>query len=81
MTHWFDTGAFVVPAPGAFGNSGVNILEGPGLEMNNISLGKTFSFRERLRFTITAAATDCLQPCELLHSQLEYLGSDDSRRD
>jgi hypothetical protein len=56
VTHWFDTGAFVVPTPGAFGNSGVNILEGPGLEMNNISLGKTFSFRERLRFTFMAAA-------------------------
>jgi hypothetical protein len=56
VTHWFDTKAFVTPAPGSFGNSGVNILEGPGLEMNNISLAKTFSFRERFRFTFMAAA-------------------------
>ena len=44
------------PAPGTFGNSGINILEGPGLQMNNISLAKTFSFRERFRFTFMAAA-------------------------
>jgi len=26
ITHWFDTSAFVRPAAGTFGNSGVNVL-------------------------------------------------------
>jgi hypothetical protein len=36
----------------------VNILEGPGNQLNNISLAKTFSVTERLKFTLTAAAED-----------------------
>ena len=31
VEHWFDTSCFVEPPPGRFGNSGVNVLEGPGL--------------------------------------------------
>ena len=58
ISHWFDASCFAVPAKGRFGNSGVNILEGPGNALNNISLAKTFSLTERLRFTLTAAAED-----------------------
>ena len=79
MTHWFDTGAFAVPRQVAVGNSG-HILEVSRLQMKNIPpLGNTFSFRERLRFTFICCRTECLQPCKLLHSQLEnHSGSDDS---
>ena len=54
--HWFDTSAFVRPPQGRFGNSGVNILEGPGLQEHSLTLGKTFAVTERFRFTFMAAA-------------------------
>ena len=60
ITHWFDTSAFVRPPQGRFGNSGVNILEGPGLHEHSLTLGKTFSLTERFRFTFMAAAQNVL---------------------
>src|SRR5206468_11927157 len=38
--HYFDTSAFVLPAPGTFGNAGRNSLTGPGYAMTNVSLVK-----------------------------------------
>jgi hypothetical protein len=44
---WFNTAAFA-PAPfGSFGNSGRNILDGPGLQTFNVSVLKNTSFGER----------------------------------
>ena len=60
ITHWFDTSAFVRPAPGTFGNSGAYVLEGPGLQEHNLTLGKTFPITERFRFTFMAAAQNVL---------------------
>jgi hypothetical protein len=56
LNRWFDISAFTRPQPGRFGNSGANVLEGPGLHMHNLTLGKTFPLTERLRFTFMAAA-------------------------
>ncbi|HWQ56956.1 MAG TPA: TonB-dependent receptor [Bryobacteraceae bacterium] len=55
LGRWFDPAAFVVPAKGTFGNSGVNILEGPGLHEHNITIAKDFKLNERMRFTLMAA--------------------------
>jgi outer membrane receptor protein involved in Fe transport len=52
--RWFDTAAFVISAPGTFGNSGRNILDGPGLQSFNVSLMKNTALAEattlQLRF-------------------------------
>jgi hypothetical protein len=56
LNRWFDPSAFTRPQAGRFGNSGTNVLEGPGLHMHNLTLGKTFPITERLRFTLMAAA-------------------------
>jgi hypothetical protein len=50
MPIW-DAAAFVVPAEGrgAYGNSGRNILTGPGAQTWNIVLGKYFQFGEAAR--------------------------------
>jgi len=56
ISRWFDASAFAIPALGAFGNSGTNILEGPGLHLHNLTLGKTFPLTEQLKFTFMAAA-------------------------
>jgi hypothetical protein len=43
---WFDTSAFVLPALGTFGNAGVGILRGPGLDVIDLSVSKQFALGE-----------------------------------
>ena len=52
IADWFNTAAFVAPTPGTFGNGARNSLYGPGLTDLNLSLGKTFHWRERFALTI-----------------------------
>jgi len=40
LGEWFNTAAFTVPTPGTWGNSGRNILEGPGTKSVDFSLFK-----------------------------------------
>lgn len=54
----FDPTAFAVPAPGRFGNSGVNILEGPGLNLHHLSLVKQFPITEKVRFVLQTMLTN-----------------------
>jgi hypothetical protein len=54
--RWFNTGAFVFPAPGTFGNAGRNIMRGPGFENVNASLVKNTSLTERLNLQFRAEA-------------------------
>lgn len=60
VDHWFDPSAFVVPPAGRFGNSGVDVLEGPGMHLHNLSLVKGFPITERIRLTYVAAMTNVL---------------------
>lgn len=53
VDRWFDTGCFVAPTPGTFGNAGRTIdVSGPGLFNVDLSLFKNFGLRtgERLQF-------------------------------
>ena len=43
ISEWFNTSAFVIPSPQAYGDAGRNILRGPGA--NNIDLGLSRSFK------------------------------------
>ncbi len=52
VNHWFDTSCFVNPPAGRFGNSGVNILEGPGLHVHNVTIAKRFPITEKLHFEL-----------------------------
>ncbi|MCC6391303.1 MAG: TonB-dependent receptor [Bryobacterales bacterium] len=58
--HWFDTSCFAPPPEGRFGNSGAFVLEGPGYNMQHVSVAKTFNLTERVKFTFTAAASNVL---------------------
>src|SRR5439155_7089717 len=51
---WFDTGAFAVPAPYTYGNSGRNILYGPGLQSWDFGLFKNIRVTEKSRFQFRA---------------------------
>lgn len=54
--RWFDVSCFAVPPAGRFGNSGMNILEGPGMHVHNVTLFKEFRVTERVRFDFMAMA-------------------------
>ena len=58
LNRWFDASCFTTPPPGRFGNSGVNVLEGPGYHMHHLSVAKSFPITERVRFTFTSAITN-----------------------
>ena len=46
---WFDTSAFVAPAPFTFGNSGTGILFGPSSKAFDAAVNKNFPIREQIR--------------------------------
>lgn len=52
--RWFDTAAFTRPAIGTLGNSGRNVLIGPGIANADVSLLKNFSLNERFRLQCRA---------------------------
>jgi hypothetical protein len=43
IDRWFDEFAFVASAPGVFGNTGRNVLYGPGSRNFDFILGKRFA--------------------------------------
>jgi len=54
--RWFNTAVFVTSPFGTFGNSGRNILDGPGLQSFNVSLVKNTTLREGLSAQFRAEA-------------------------
>jgi hypothetical protein len=45
IARWFDTSAFVTPAQNTFGNTGRNVLRGPGFWQLDYGLAKNFAIR------------------------------------
>ncbi|HUS07276.1 MAG TPA: carboxypeptidase regulatory-like domain-containing protein [Bryobacteraceae bacterium] len=58
IDRWFDAAAFTVPPAGRFGNSGVNVLEGPGRHEHDVTILKKIPIYERLSFSYGAAITN-----------------------
>ena len=58
IDKWFDASAFVAPPNGRFGNSGKNILIGPGRQALNLGLFKSFHPTERMSFRVQATFTN-----------------------
>jgi len=54
VARWFDASAFVLPAAGRFGNSSVNILRGPGLNLHHLAVTKNFKITERCKLVYQA---------------------------
>lgn len=49
LSRWFDTSAFVAPAPFRFGTAPRSVLRGPGVTNIDFSLTKIFPITERIR--------------------------------
>jgi len=60
VDRWFDPSAFVAPPPYTFGNSGRNILRGPGTKQIDLSVFKNFLFMEKRRVEFRAEAFNAL---------------------
>jgi Carboxypeptidase regulatory-like domain/TonB dependent receptor-like, beta-barrel len=58
IDRWFDVSAFSPPPLGRFGDSGVNILEGPGLQVHHMSFSKRFNITERWKFQFLLAMSN-----------------------
>jgi hypothetical protein len=56
ITQWFNTSSFVQPLAGQFGNSGRDIIRGPGINNWDLGLGKDFKLTERAAFQFRAEA-------------------------
>ena len=54
IDRWFDTSAFVIQPQYTFGNSGRNILFGPGLRNLDLSISKSFAITENKRLQFRA---------------------------
>jgi hypothetical protein len=51
MQKFFDTSCFPEPAPNTFGNSGRNVIIGPGAQLWDMSLARQFKIRERFQLS------------------------------
>ena len=60
INQYFNTGAFDQNAPGTFGNSGRNIVRGPGESNVDLALVKNFPIREGSRLQFRAEAFNLL---------------------
>ncbi len=54
--QWFNTGGFVAPAPGFYGNAGTGIITGPGLIVFDMAMYKDFHITEGNYFEFRAEA-------------------------
>jgi len=50
--YWLDPGCFGAPEPGFFGNSGANILTGPGINNWNVGIEKNIHLNGALRMQL-----------------------------
>jgi hypothetical protein len=54
IDRWFDLAAFTTQAQFTYGNSGRNILDGPGNRNVDLSLAKSFAVTEKVRVQFRA---------------------------
>ena len=58
IERWFDPACFTAPPPGRFGNSGVNVLERPGLNLIHLAIVKQFNLSERFKLEWVAGMSN-----------------------
>ncbi len=65
INQWFNAAAFTTPADYTWGNSGLDILRGPGWSELEMALQKSFAVTEGKRITFRAEATNTLNKVNL----------------
>lgn len=64
--RWFNTAAFALPAIGANGNSGRNLIDGPGLKTVDLAVFRGFDVR-KLKLELRVEATNVLNWVNLVN--------------
>ncbi len=94
IARWFDTTAFAIPSPVAFGNAGRNILRGPGTVNTDLALSRSiplgkhrappftdsFGVLQRLESHESRSAGELSRFAVLRHDHLGGAGASDSAR-
>ncbi|HUI56791.1 MAG TPA: carboxypeptidase regulatory-like domain-containing protein [Bryobacteraceae bacterium] len=65
VAEWFNTAAFVANPAGTDGNSGRNILDGPGYRNVDLGIFRTFQINERIKLQARAEATNAFNMVSL----------------
>jgi hypothetical protein len=65
--YWFDTSCFAKPAANSFGNSGPNIITGPGVNNWDIGAGKLIALRESMNLQFRADAFNAFNHAQFLN--------------
>jgi hypothetical protein len=65
--YWIDTACFATPAPNMFGNSGANILTGPGVNNLDIGISRLVSFNEAVGLELRAEAFNAFNHAQFLN--------------
>ncbi len=60
VNNWYNPKAFAVPAPGQFGNAGFGILEGPGSQVLNAALFKSFPLPKGSKLDVSGSFSNVL---------------------
>jgi hypothetical protein len=60
LTRWFNTAAFVNPAPFTFGSAPRSVLRGPGIVTTDLTLEKNVPFGDRFRLDLRIEAYNLL---------------------
>jgi hypothetical protein len=60
IDHWFNEKSFAIPTKGYFGNASPNSVEGYGINVQHLSLAKTFTITERLRTSFTGSFSNLM---------------------
>jgi hypothetical protein len=82
LHRWFNTDAFTVPVPDAYGNSfgtaSRNLIAGPGIVQNNMSLSKTMQLGETRSMEIRATADNVFNTVQYTGVDTTYATSHDA---
>lgn len=65
--YWFDTSCFAVPPANYFGNTGPNIMTGPGVNNWDIGAGRRISVRETMAVQFRADAFNAFNHAQFLN--------------
>lgn len=65
--YWFDTACFATPAANHFGNSGTNIITGPGVNNWDIGTGKLIALRDSTNLQFRADAFNAFNHAQFLN--------------
>ncbi len=65
--YWFDTACFAMPKPNYFGDSGPNIITGPGVNNLDLGAGKLIALRESLNLQFRVDAFNAFNHAQFLN--------------